>query len=343
MHPFSISQRIDQLALLGDILRTDTDERRTAIQSAASHNPWFSPANSLLALESISTHFLQKPILEQWAKKYPILETNPAPVRVGIVCAGNIPCVGFHDLLCGILAGAKLQLKLAEKDRILMLYILDALYQLDPVWREWVRVVPKLEHFDKIIATGSDSSGLFFEKYFGKFPNIIRQHRNSVAILDGTETETDLLSLGVDIFRYFGLGCRSVSKVYAPVGYDWKPFLEKMDNFQDIVQHTKYCNNFEYNRAIYLLNQTPHLVNNCMILLENPSLESRISCLHWESYQDETNLLEKLSQNSEKIQTIVSKNPIQGLKTVRFGQAQSPDIEDFADGIDTIDFILKNT
>jgi hypothetical protein len=343
MHQPSLAERIDHLTRLGDVLASETDEKAQMIRLAAQQNPWFSPPNSSKALQSISGSFLNGTKLHELAARYDFSTHRTSPLKLGVICAGNIPCVGFHDLLCGYLAGASIQLKLSEKDQVLMRWLVEKLHQIAPQTKESVQIVPRLSGFEAVIATGADSSGLYFEKYFGKYPHIIRKHRNSVAILDGTETEPELMRLGSDIFSYFGLGCRSVSKIYAPIGYDWQEFLRVLDNYQDIMQHTKYANNYEYNRAIYLLNKTPHLANNCLILLEDSNLLARIGCLHWEDYRDAQDLVGKLSENTEKIQAIVSKQPLKGFKIFGFGLAQSPDLEDFADGIDTIDFILKNS
>ena len=239
------------------------------------------------------------------------------------------------------LAGHIALIKYSEKDAYLIPYMIDFLCQLDERCKDYFREIGQLKDFDAVLATGSNNSAMYFEQYFGKYPNIIRKNRNSVAVLDGTESDEELLKLGVDIFRYFGLGCRSVSKLYVPEGYDFVPLMAILDNYKDIMDHTKYRNNYEYNRSIYLLNNVPHLANDCVMLVEHESLLSRISSVHYQYYNNEEDLAAKLEAKGAETQCIATKMNLNGQHTVELGQTQSPSLEDYADAVDTMQFLLE--
>jgi hypothetical protein len=270
------------------------------------------------------------------------LAADRNPKKIGLVLAGNIPGVGFHDVLTTFVAGHQAMVKYSEKDQYLIPYMIDFMLQEDPRSAAYFMAVPRLKDFDAVIATGSNNSAMYFEQYFSKYPNIIRKNRNSIAILDGTETEEDLLALGADVFAYFGLGCRSVAKLYVPKGYDFSPFLGLMDiHYKELMSHNKYNNNYDYNRSIYLLNNVPHLANDCLMLLEHESLLSRISSVHYEYYDNAEDLQEKLDGVVEQIQCIATKMNLPKSNTVALGQAQHPTLNDYADGIDTLQFLIE--
>jgi hypothetical protein len=253
--------------------------------------------------------------------------------------AGNIPLVGFHDWLAVIMTGHTAVIKLSEKDNALFPFLLERLKTIDERTTDWTIQVERLQDFDAVIATGSNNTARYFETYFAKYPHIIRKNRNSVAILTGAESDEDLKRLGIDIFRYFGLGCRNVSKLYIPKNYDLPHLLKVLDIYSDIQNHNKYRNNLDYNRALLLLNQMPHLTNDCIIFQENEALISRIGVIHYEYYDDTETLKEKLSKEKENIQCIVSALPIPPFKTILFGETQSPSLFDYPDEVDCIDFL----
>lgn len=334
-------ERYNVLVALGNHLREDVDGFLAAtVKRTALHNPWFTEANQQQAITAIVEQMLNREQLSAWWNEYVITE----PVRqyrVGLVLAGNLPLVGFHDLLCVFASGHQSVVKLSDKDPYLLPAVLRALRQIDPRTEAYFRVEKKLKDFDAVIATGSNNSARYFESYFGKYPHIIRRNRNGVAVLDGEESSEELLALGRDVFDYFGLGCRNVAKLYVPKGYNFHPLLEALHEYRQIVNHTKYKNNFDYNYALYLLNNVSYEANGCIILTENPSLQSPISCLHYEYYDELATLETQLQGMQEQIQLVVSRNFFSNLPVFAFGAAQQPSLSDYADGVDTMNFLLE--
>ena len=243
-----------------------------AISKAEQHNGWFTKENILFALEQW-TNLLTKDQLESWLSKYEIKPLDE-PKTVGIVMAGNIPLVGFHDFLCVLLSGHRVMVKLSSNDKILLPFLADFLINVNPELAHRIQFVEgKMENFDAVIATGSNNTGRYFEYYFGKKPNIIRKNRNSVAILTGEESKEELEALGEDVFRYYGLGCRNVSKLYVPKGYDFEPFFNAIYAYKDIIHQHKYANNYDYNKAVYLMSEFQLLDNGFLVLKEEESTE----------------------------------------------------------------------
>ena len=255
--------------------------------------------------------------------------------------AGNIPLVGFHDLLCTFTAGHRTQIKLSEKDRFLIPYLLRELKDLEPATEQYFELVDNLRAFDAVIATGSNNSSRYFQAYFGRYPHLIRKNRNGIAILTGEESEEELRLLGRDTFRYFGLGCRNVSKIYVPYGYSFEPLLEALHTYREIILHSKYKNNFDYNYALYVLNKEPYLANGCILLVEQEAIPSRIASLHYQFYGDLPSLEDLLDKTGEEIQCIVCRENLLDRQTIRFGQSQEPTLGDYADNIDTMQFLLS--
>ena len=336
-----LQTKIELLSKLGAYIKEDSEHKKQVLLQTEQHNKWITQPNSSKALDSFSDHFLNREVLENWLKDYVDKIAATQSKNIGLVLAGNIPAVGFHDVLCTFVSGHKAKIKLSEKDRFLLPFMIDYLIELDERCSSFFEFVPKLNDFDAVIATGSNSSSLYFEQYFSKYPHIIRKSRQSVAILNGEESEEDLLALGIDIFRFFGLGCRSVSKLYVPKGYDFNDFMRVMDHYNHIMDHHKYRNNFEYNRSIYLLNKVEHLVNNCLMVMENPDLVSRISTLHFEFYESKDALLSKLNAKKDQIQCIASNMTFKELSCVPLGQTQSPKLQDYADNVNTLEFLLN--
>jgi hypothetical protein len=258
---------------------------------------------------------------------------------VALVLAGNIPLVGFHDLLCVLVSGHRAQLKLSSKDSRLMMYLIKHLLWLEPEFEKYITIKEsKLEEFDAVLATGSDNSSRYFQQYFGKYPHIIRKNRTSISILNGFESTDQLQALGKDVFTYFGLGCRNVSKVFVPQEYDFKPLLDSWSTYQEIINHHKYINNYDYQKSILLVNRTPFLDNGFVLLQESDRLVSPISVLYYERYSSTVDLQQKINSNAEKIQCIVGNSKP---ATVPFGKAQIPEVWDYADQIDTLKFLSE--
>lgn len=333
--------QISTFSKLGNYILDNSNENeiKSLTASVRNENAWFTEDNVRLALENISKVFLNKQILEEFIAKHGIIVNN-SPKKIGLVLAGNIPAVGFHDLLCVLLSGNIALLKLSSGDSVLMKFLINKLIELNPDFREIIRIVERLNDADALITTGSDNTAKHFEYYFAKKPNIIRKNRSSVAIFRGDETRTDLGNLGNDIFQYFGLGCRNVSKFYVPQGYTFDKFYEAIEYWNTICLHHKYNNNYDYNKSIYLVNGVKHLDNGFLLLKEDKALVSPISVCFWETYNNEAHLKELIKNQAEKIQCIVSKNGFFE-NSYSFGDAQMPNLEDFADGIDTMKF-LKN-
>ncbi|MEY3052664.1 MAG: hypothetical protein RLY31_2449 [Bacteroidota bacterium] len=337
----NLQERLDGLARLGDWIRNRSDERLEAvIHRAQFHNPWFTTENQRRALDAIADHLLDRDKLAAWAARYAVPE-RPAPLTVAMVMAGNIPLVGFHDLICTFAAGCKASVRLSDKDAYLLPFLLQQLEHLAPGSAGFFETIPVLQHFDAVIATGSNNSSRYFEAYFGKYPHVIRRNRNAVAVLDGQESADQLHALGKDVFRYFGLGCRNVSKIYVPQGYDFQLLLEKLHDYRELVLHPKYLNNFEYNLALVLLNQVPHFNNGCVVLTENEAIASRIAMLHFSFYHSREQLAGELGAHGDEIQCIVARQPLQDLHTIPFGSTQEPGLLDYPDGVDVMAFLLS--
>jgi len=336
----TLHTRIDTMARLGTLFQDRSSDRwQATIHKAYIYNKWFTIENINASFEALANSFLQKSDLEQWTASYNIPEDRTEVKRIGTVMAGNIPMVGFHDLLCVYLSGHKLVMKLSDKDKVLLSFVIELLEEIDPASKAHFEIVEKLENFDAVIATGSDNSSRYFEAYFGKYPNIIRRNRNSVAVLNGKETAEELVALGKDVFQYFGLGCRNVSKLYVPKDYDFDPLLTALHEYREIQHHDKYKNNFDYNYTMLILNQVPHYANGCILIKEEKEIASRIASLHYEYYEGEDELKKELYDLKEKIQCVVGQEEI-GLEMIPFGKAQQPGLMDYADGVDTMAFLM---
>jgi acyl-CoA reductase LuxC len=329
--------RISGFAGLNDALINMDDAGKEALFArAANENPWFTPANIELALKGLSL-FLDQKVISGWLDSYELPQT---PRQVGLVMAGNIPLVGFHDFLCVLLAGHQAVIKLSSQDSVLMNAVITMLIKKEPRFSQQIAIVDKLPKVDAVIATGSDNSARYFKKYFQDIPHIIRKNRTSVAVLDGHEPATDLPRLGNDIFSFFGLGCRNVAKVFVPVGYDMKVLLDALSDQQEVINHHKYFNNYEYNKAIYLVNRIPHLDTGFALFTESTDLVSPLAVTYYETYTEIQHLPAKLKLISDKLQCIVSGVNLE-MPTIPFGEAQSPRLNDYADNVDTLAFLCK--
>jgi len=336
----TLEDRIELLSLLGKQFLKFEDALQAAMLKTNHHNRWFTEENIKQSITSISQQFLDKELLNNWVKSYNIKESKTHK-SVGLVMAGNIPMVGFHDWLCTFVAGHKSVVKLSEKDKFLLPFAVDFLSEIAPEVKTTTVFSDRLSEIDAIIATGSNNSSRYFESYFGKYPNIIRKNRTSVAVLSGNETREDLLELGKDIFNYFGLGCRNVSKIYIPKHFDFQQFMKVMHEYNEMIHHHKYKNNFDYNFSLLILNKIKHYSNGCLLVHESELLHSRIASLHYEFYDSTDQLVQSINQNQEDIQCIVSGKSIDKLKTIPFGKSQEPTLSDYADQVDTMSFLAN--
>ena len=328
-----LQQRLDLLERLGNYMLSDNNNWAEAIEKAHRENGWFTPDFIKLALNNIAIEFLQPGKLENWLKKYQVPEAITNPKNVGVVMAVNLPLVSFHDFLCVFVSGHRQTIKPSSKDEVLIRHLVSVLYSWDGRVNENVGFADMLKGCDAYIATGSNNSSRYFDYYFGKYPHIIRRNRTSVAILTGNETMDELVRLGDDVYQFFGLGCRNVTKIYVPGQYDFVPLLEAFKKFSDLADHNKYRNNYDYQLALLIMNKQYYMTNGSIILHENKSEFSAISRLNYEFYTDRSEVVAGLNSN-QNIQCIVGRGELP------FGLAQFPGLSDYADRIDTMHFLL---
>ena len=324
--------RIDLAAQLGEYILSNSAEWQEAKQKASLTNPWFTPEFIDLAAGNIATNFLDKLKLESWTSSYKI--ETPDLKKVGIVMAGNIPLVGFHDFLSVFISGHKAIIKASSKDEVLIKHLVQKLTEWNKELNEQVVFQEMLKACDAYIATGSNNSARYFEYYFKKYPHIIRRNRSTVAVLDGNETTAELEKLADDVHLYFGMGCRNVTKIFVPKEYDFIPLLSAFKKYDHFKDHNKYKNNYDYYLALHILNGKFYMSNESIILLENPSVFSPISQLNYEFYTDKKMVADSLRTLND-LQCAV------GHDYIPFGQAQLPSLTDHADGIDTLNFLTK--
>lgn len=332
-----LSERINAFVQLGEQLYRLSDKDRELLQKKIrDQNPWFTSESVDLAMKGILS-WLTKEQLENWASHY---HTTSNPKRIGIAMAGNIPMVGFHDFLCVLISGHQIKLKLSSSDSILIPFVFEKLTSIEPRLNGQVESVELLKNIDGLLATGSDNTARYFEYYFKDIPYIIRKNRSSCAILMGDEDQSSLTELGKDIYSYFGLGCRNVSKIFVPAGYSIPILLDALNVYQPVINHHKYANNYDYHKAILLMNGVSFFDNGFSLLTENKSLISPLANIYFEFYENQDDLREKINNTSAKLQCIVSaKGWFAG--SVDFGQAQFPELDDYADKIDTMKFLAE--
>ncbi|SFS35153.1 acyl-CoA reductase [Lutibacter maritimus] len=314
------------------------DAFKMQIERAQEFNGWFTKENVLKAFESWSEALSVENLIE-WTSKYSFSK-NTSPKTIAIIMAGNIPLVGFHDFLSVLITGNKALIKQSSNDKHFLPLIAKFLEHTNPYFKNKITFTDTvLTDFDAVIATGSNNTARYFEHYFGKYPSIIRQNRNSVAILTGKETEEELALLGEDIFQYFGLGCRSVSKLFVPKNYNFDMLFKAIYKFNNIINYKKYENNYDYNKAVYIMSLFNILENGFVMLKEDKSYASPIATVFYEFYDDFDNLLNKLNTEKSDIQCVVSNENV--VDFVKFGQTQHPKLWNYADNVDTISFLLK--
>tara|TARA_B100001027_G_scaffold96660_1_gene66354 strand:+ start:1133 stop:2173 length:1041 start_codon:yes stop_codon:yes gene_type:complete len=336
-----LTERLNWLVCLGDLFssykKNKNDQFYKTIKKAEIHNPWFSEQNI-----NTSIHYwlskLKLKNINAWISKYEIIETPP--IKVGIVMAGNFPFAGLHDLICVIISGNIALVKPSKSDKILIEYLIDYLWSKFPKSKHYIVKSEILKEFDKVIATGSNNTFRYFEYYFSKIPNILRKSRTSVAILENDTDKDSLRLLAKDIFAYFGLGCRNVSKLFIPIGFDIKKIIHGFDEFEKIKLHHKYLNNLNYYKTIKILNNEKFIDGNFFLMSESKRFTPPISEIYYEFYDNKKELIEYLKTKSENLQCIVSNSIYEN--HVNFGDTQNPKLSDYADNIDTIKFLLTN-
>lgn len=331
----NLQQRVESFKKLGEQLRNLSEAELDELYfRATSFNNWFTRENVVHSIKSIG-EMLRADKLDQWTKNYNLPEKSEK--QIALIMAGNIPLVGFHDFLSVLIAGHSVVAKLSSQDPYLLKEVVSLLIKINPAFENKIELTQEtITGFDAVIATGSNNSARYFEQYFGKYPNIIRKNRSSVAVLTGDETSEDIQALGSDIFQYYGLGCRNVSKLLVPEGFDFPPFIKALEDFKWVADHHKWVNNYDYNKSIYLVNEETHLDSGFFLMKEDNSLVSPISVLFYEFYKNEKDLNDKLTQQEKQIQCVVQKGTKIGL-----GEAQQPELWDYADGVDTLKFLSE--
>jgi hypothetical protein len=328
-----LQERIILLGRLGQYMLEGSAEWQEVKDRAYRENQWFIPEFVDRSVENIARQFLNPSFLQDWAAGYQVPDRQTHPKNVGVVMAGNIPLVGFHDFLCVFVSGHIATLKTSSKDEVLIKHLVKKLYEWDQAVQDEVSFAERLTGCDAYIATGSNNSGRYFDYYFGKYPHIIRRNRTSVAILDGTETQEELAALADDIQLYFGLGCRNITQLYVPQGYDFIPLLNALRKYEHFMEFHKYKHNFDYHLALLIMGNKYYMNNDTVVMTENVSPFSPVSQLHYHYYQNPAELTGLLQGNPD-IQCVV------GHGQIPFGQAQRPGLTDYADGVDTMAFLV---
>ncbi len=342
-----IAERIDSFERLGDWLGSalstvKTDEEGvlgTALVQAERENPWFTQESQMQSLVAIQS-WLKKDVLNKWSQHYHLSE--PAlKKKIAVIMAGNIPMVNFHDFLSVLMTGHQFYGKLSAQDRVLLPVFAGILVKIDYRWSEMISFTEgRMEAFDAVIATGSNNTARYFQYYFSKYPHIIRKNRNSLAVITGEESDQELQALYQDIFQYYGMGCRNVSMVMIPQGYNLPGLFDKWENMPLPTDHYKYKNNYDYYRSIYLVNSQPFLDTGYVSVLRSDSLASPLSVVHYQEYSNFSEVEAFAEKNQSEIQCIVSKAPIKGFLVLPPGDAQQPGIRDYPDGVDIVEFLL---
>jgi hypothetical protein len=328
----NLQARIKGFVALGQQL---SDPNNTLLNEAKSEayrqNAWFLPEFIDQAIQQIRAQFLQEEALDEWTVRYPLISDQATHLKVGIVMAGNIPLVGFHDLLSTLIAGHTAVVKRSSKDQVLMDFIIASLIKINPAFSEQISVQEQLKNCDAYIATGGNTAGNYFEYYFGKFPHIIRKNKTSIAILDGTETLTELAALADDCMLYYGMGCRNVTQIWVPEGYDFIPFLNALKKYNYLLDQHKYKHNYDYQLALLMMGKKLYMDSGGVLMSENPSPFAAISQIHYQHY--------KLGSlpifNMDEIQCVVGKNQLP------FGSLQKPLLSQYADGVDSLGFLTS--
>jgi len=345
----TIDQKIEAFNKLGELFDDISSQKENSkynewitvfnkkIKEAYQYNNWFTRNNCLLSFKNWSKELTTEK-LSKWIDNYNLDDYSKK--TIAIIMAGNIPLVGFHDFICAKILNYKCLIKMSSDDKILLPVVIDFLDFISPGFKKDIEFTDKpLKNFDGVIATGSNSSFKYFEYYFKKYPKLLRKNRHSIAVLDGNESKENLIDLGYDIFNYFGMGCRNVSKIFVPKNYSFDLLFESLFEFKDIIKHNRYANNYDYNKAVYLMSNIKFIENGFLILKKDKKLGSSISCLFYETYNSIKEIEKYIDKNSESLQCIVSNSNLSN--SIPLGSSQKPKIDDYADNIDTLNFLLK--
>ena len=324
-------------ALGKKLISTDNESLNQTKISAERRNRWFTQEFIDFALQSISENFLNKKKLEKWLSNYDFSSFDKNQT-IGLILAGNLPLVGFQDIVTCFVLGVKVKLKLSSKDETLTKYMIKELKEIDPLWE--CKIVERLQGYDKVIATGSNNTNRYFEFYFKEVPNLLRTNRKSIAILTGKESDEELETLADDIFMFFGHGCRNISRLFFPEGYDVTKLFPHFKNYVHLHQHKLYMDNYDYTRTLLLMNQTDHYANEFVMLKEEEHLQSRLATVNFSFYKKEAEVVDYLTKHENDIQCVVSQVS-NYWKSFNFGQAQKPELWDYADNIDVVEFLMK--
>jgi hypothetical protein len=333
-----IQNRLKSLAQLRKFISLQTDELMNKVQYAGLKNQWFTQEYVMDALDAIATHYLNEKLLSDWVQPY-AFNGDTVSKRVGIIAAGNIPLVSFHDILSVLVSGHQAVIKLSEKDNVLIPFLLKELIKMDARWESKISFEDRWHQIDAVIATGSTNTGRYFEYYFGKYPNIIRKNRHSAAVLMGNESSEELSALATDVFHYYGLGCRNVSMVWLPENYPILTLVDAWKSFERLMMHHAYKNNMDYQRTLLLMNNEPLVDCDFLNIVQSQQLASPISTLHIAHYKEDAEIQNWISSHEHQIQCMVN-YPFNGV-VMPFGQAQQPSLTDYADGIDTLSFLAN--
>ncbi|MBU1373221.1 MAG: acyl-CoA reductase [Bacteroidetes bacterium] len=338
MSEFYKERKVEGLKRLGDFLLEPDDDFKDILSFAKHKNGWFTLEEVSKAVAA-NGKMLNIADLETWLAGYKI--ESHEPKKIGLILAGNLPLVGFHDIISVLMSGNIALIKLSSQDDILIPAILKKLIAIEPEFENQIQYVERLENFDAVIATGSNNSSRYFDYYFSKVPNIIRKNRNSVAVLSGEESSEELKRLGSDIFDYYGLGCRNISKMFVPKGYVFNHFFESIEEFSPILNHHKYQNNYDYNKSIYLVNRVEHLDNGFLLIAPSENLSSPLSVVYQEAYDDLESLKEKINTQADQIQVVSTQMDLHlNTPSVKLGDSQNPKLWDYADSVDTMEFLI---
>jgi Acyl-CoA reductase (LuxC) len=331
-----LQQRIQLMVQLGQYMQNNDHNWQSVKNQATTANSWFTEEFVEIACQNIIHDFLGEDVLKKFVTEYNIPNINTNPKNIGIIMAGNLPLVGFHDFVCAFLSGHFQTIKLSSKDNVLLKHLVQFLYKEEVTVQNYIGFAEILKNCDAYIATGSNNSSRYFEEYFGKYPNIIRKNRTSVAIINGDESVEELENLCKDIALYYGLGCRNITKIYVPLHYNFEPLLQSLQTFEYFIEHHKYKHNYDYHLALLMMSNKFYMTNGSVVLVEYKELFSPVSQLHYEYYSNKEEVISELQENyKESLQCIVGKG------FIPFGNAQNPQLNNYADGVDIMEFLLK--
>lgn len=331
-----LNNRIEAFSALGTLIRSFSEEELASLtRKSSAKNNWFTEENVRFSLESIA-RFLEGDKLKIWLSSYNLEQETSYHRKVGLVLAGNTPLAGFHDFLSILIAGHELYAKLSPQDPVLLPFLANELFQIEPEFEHYLHFEERLKNMDAMIINLGDHSPRYYEHYFKKTPHIIRKTRHSCAVLDGTESKKELEKLGEDITLYYGLSSRNVSKLFVPEGYNFTPLFEALTKFEYLRDHHKFVNNYDYNKSIYLINGNPHLDTGFLLFKEDKNLFSPISVVFYEYYSDQDALQQSLKEKENLIDSIVGHQP---LGEVSFGEAHKPEVWEYARKEDALKFL----